>query len=396
MNYASHAREIGLPIPDDPAMFLKPLSALAGPGEPVPCPARSVQVEHEAELACVMRRRVFRAGKAEALAAVWGYTCSNDVTARDIERIERQLFQRRVEQGVSRVLPDRAVDRGRDEIDPDDVEVRCLVNGAVRQRARTSHFIFDMATQIAWISQIMPLEPGDLVLTGTPKGSGGSFPATRPRSRSRASASSPIRSCRGPRRDGFHPSKGGSMATNGKKKSKDDGWVRTKVGRKVHIDTPPKTNANKNLGSRCAAVKANGFIFCSGAVAFDEKKGGIQHGTMESETRQTLKVLKSLLEANGSSLDRVIKVGVFIDTMIEFENMNRAYREFFPKPAGPHDRRLRTRLGRAGGDRLRRALRRLTCAQASATASISMSNGHGHAPTVTKVRAGGSWVKYSP
>jgi reactive intermediate/imine deaminase len=122
------------------------------------------------------------------------------------------------------------------------------------------------------------------------------------------------------------------MATNGKKKSKDEGWVRTKVGRKVHIDTPPKTNANKNLGvPLCAAVKANGFIFCSGAVAFDEKKGGIQHGTMESETRQTLKVLKSLLEANGSSLDRVVKVGVFIDTMIEFENMNRAYREFFPK-----------------------------------------------------------------
>jgi len=121
------------------------------------------------------------------------------------------------------------------------------------------------------------------------------------------------------------------MATTAKKKSQDDGWVRTKVGRKVHIDTPPKTNANKNLGvPLCAAVKANGFIFCSGAVAFDEKKGGIQHGTMESETRQTLKVLKSLLEANGSSLDRVVKVGVFIDTMIEFENMNRAYREFFP------------------------------------------------------------------
>lgn len=121
------------------------------------------------------------------------------------------------------------------------------------------------------------------------------------------------------------------MATAAAKKGKDDGWVRTKVGRKIHIDTPPKTNANKNLGvPLCAAVKANGFIFCSGAVAFDEKKGGIQHGTMESETRQTLRVLKSLLEANGSSLDRVVKVGVFIDTMIEFENMNRAYREFFP------------------------------------------------------------------
>jgi 2-iminobutanoate/2-iminopropanoate deaminase len=116
------------------------------------------------------------------------------------------------------------------------------------------------------------------------------------------------------------------------KKLKADGWERTKVGKKIHINTPPKTNANRNLGvPLCAAVKANGFIFCSGAVAFDPVKGGIQHGTMESETRVTLQCLKTVLEANGSSLDQVIKVGVFIDTMIEFENMNRAYREFFPK-----------------------------------------------------------------
>lgn len=122
------------------------------------------------------------------------------------------------------------------------------------------------------------------------------------------------------------------MATKKAGKVGGDGWARTRVGRKVHIDTPPKTNANRNLGvPLCAAVKANGFIFCSGAVAFDALKGGIQHGTMESETRVTLQNLKSILEANGSSLDKVVKVGVFIDTMIEFENMNRAYREFFPK-----------------------------------------------------------------
>lgn len=120
------------------------------------------------------------------------------------------------------------------------------------------------------------------------------------------------------------------MATK-TKAAKADGWQRTTVGRKVHIDTPAKTNANKNLGvPLCAAVKANGFIFCSGAVAFDPDKGGIQHGTMESETFATLQVLKNVLEANGSSLDKVVKVGVFIDTMVEFENMNRAYRKVFP------------------------------------------------------------------
>lgn len=109
-------------------------------------------------------------------------------------------------------------------------------------------------------------------------------------------------------------------------------WERTKVGKKVHINTPANINAGANLGvPLCAAVKANGMIFCSGAVAFDPDKGGIQHGTMESETRQTLKNLQAILENNGSSLDRIIKCGVFIDTMVEFENMNRAYREFFPK-----------------------------------------------------------------
>lgn len=171
MNYASHAREIGLPIPDDPAMFLKPVSALAGPGTPIPCPARSTRVEHEAELACVMRRRVFRAGRDEALDAVWGYTCSNDVTARDIQLIGGNYLNvvwSKAYPAFCPIGPWIAVD----EVDPDDVEVSCTVNGELRQRTRTSDFIFDMATQIAWISRIMPLEAGDLVLTGTPKGVG--------------------------------------------------------------------------------------------------------------------------------------------------------------------------------------------------------------------------------
>lgn len=104
------------------------------------------------------------------------------------------------------------------------------------------------------------------------------------------------------------------------------------MSQRVVIQAPATVNANKNLGvPLSSAVKANGFIFCSGAVAFDPEKGGLAHGTMESETRLTLKNLQALLEANGSSLDRVVKVNVYIDTMVEFENMNRAYREFFPQ-----------------------------------------------------------------
>jgi 2-keto-4-pentenoate hydratase/2-oxohepta-3-ene-1,7-dioic acid hydratase in catechol pathway len=169
MNYASHAKEIGLPIPEDPAMFLKPVSALAAHGDPIPLPSRSKRVEHEAELACVMKRRVYRTGRKEALDAVWGYTCANDVTARDIQLLGGNYLNvvwSKAYPGFCPIGPWVVVD----EIDPDDVEVKCTVNGAVRQRQRRSDFIFDMATQIAWISQIMPLEAGDVVLTGTPSG----------------------------------------------------------------------------------------------------------------------------------------------------------------------------------------------------------------------------------
>jgi 2-keto-4-pentenoate hydratase/2-oxohepta-3-ene-1,7-dioic acid hydratase in catechol pathway len=169
MNYASHAKEIGLPVPSDPAMFLKPLSALAAHGESVPLPSRSSRVEREAELACVMKRRVFRAGRSEALDAVWGYTCANDITARDIQLLGGNYLNVVWSKAYPRFCPIGPCVVV-DEIDPDDVEVSCSVNGELRQRQRTSDFIFDMATQISWISQIMPLEPHDIVLTGTPRG----------------------------------------------------------------------------------------------------------------------------------------------------------------------------------------------------------------------------------
>ena len=130
-----------------------------------------VELVAPAELACVMRRRVFRASREEAIDAVWGYTCANDVTARDIQLIGGTYLNvvwSKAYPAFCPIGPWIVVD----EINPDDVEVGCIVNGQVRQRERTSDFIFDMATQTAWISQIMPLEAGDAVLTGTPKGVG--------------------------------------------------------------------------------------------------------------------------------------------------------------------------------------------------------------------------------
>jgi 2-keto-4-pentenoate hydratase/2-oxohepta-3-ene-1,7-dioic acid hydratase in catechol pathway len=134
-----------------------------------------VELVAPAELACVMRRRVFRASREEAIDAVWGYTCANDVTARDIQLIGGTYLNvvwSKAYPAFCPIGPWIVVD----EINPDDVEVGCIVNGQVRQRERTSDFIFDMATQTAWISQIMPLEAGDAVLTGTPKGVGRLMP----------------------------------------------------------------------------------------------------------------------------------------------------------------------------------------------------------------------------
>lgn len=171
MNYASHAREIGLPIPDDPAMFMKPVSALAGHGDAIVLPARSDRVEHEAELAFVIGRRAHRIRPEEALSHVFGYTCANDVTARDIQTRGGNYLNVVWSKAYETFCPVGPVLVAGD-IDPDDVLVECRVNGALRQSESTRDFIFPVATQIAWISQIMPLEVGDLVLTGTPKGVG--------------------------------------------------------------------------------------------------------------------------------------------------------------------------------------------------------------------------------
>lgn len=171
MNYASHAREIGLPIPSDPAMFMKPVSTLCGDGDAIVLPARSERVEHEAELAFVIGRRAHRVSPETALEHVFGYTCANDVTARDIQMMGGTYLNVVWSKAYETFCPVGPV-LVAGEIEPDDVLVECRVDGALRQSERTRDFIFPLAEQIAWISDIMPLEPGDLVLTGTPKGVG--------------------------------------------------------------------------------------------------------------------------------------------------------------------------------------------------------------------------------
>ncbi len=166
-NYQAHAREMGNEVPREPLLFLKPPSAVIGPGEAIRCPPQSVDVQHEAELGVVVGRALSRASAAEARHAVFGFTCLNDVTARDIQREEKQFTRAKGFDTFCPVGP--WIDTS---LDPADLGVSCRVNGVERQRGSTRDMVFDTNALLAFISNVMTLWPGDVVATGTPEGVG--------------------------------------------------------------------------------------------------------------------------------------------------------------------------------------------------------------------------------
>ncbi|MEY9931572.1 2-keto-4-pentenoate hydratase/2-oxohepta-3-ene-1,7-dioic acid hydratase in catechol pathway [Catenulispora sp. GP43] len=168
LNYAAHAAQIGRAIAAAPQIFFKAPSAVIGEGDAIVLPRQSAWVEHEAELGVVIGRRLRRVSGADALAGVAGYCCANDVSARDIQHADglpdyAKSFDTFCPLGP--VVPAASVD-------PADLEVQCLVNGEVRQRGRTSELLHPVAGLLAHITAAMTLEPGDVVLTGTPAGTG--------------------------------------------------------------------------------------------------------------------------------------------------------------------------------------------------------------------------------
>jgi 2-keto-4-pentenoate hydratase/2-oxohepta-3-ene-1,7-dioic acid hydratase in catechol pathway len=167
-NYADHAAELGNEVPKEPMLFLKPSTSVIGPNDAVRLPPQSTKVEHEAELAVVIgaagARRVDRAG---AAAAIFGYTCANDVTARDLQRSDGQWTRAKGFDSFCPLGP--WIVTG---LDAGDVEVRCEVNEEMRQLGRTKDMVFDVPTLVSYISHVMTLLPGDVVLTGTPAGVG--------------------------------------------------------------------------------------------------------------------------------------------------------------------------------------------------------------------------------
>jgi 2-keto-4-pentenoate hydratase/2-oxohepta-3-ene-1,7-dioic acid hydratase in catechol pathway len=167
-NYAAHAAELGNEVPKEPLVFLKPPSSIVGPEETIVLTAYSKQVEHEGELAIVIGRRCAHLRDSDdALANVLGYTCLNDVTARDLQKADVQFTRAKGFDTFCPVGPHIETN-----LDPANLLVETRVNGALRQSSNTSLMIYPCAFLIRWISRMMTLLPGDLIATGTPAGVG--------------------------------------------------------------------------------------------------------------------------------------------------------------------------------------------------------------------------------
>lgn len=166
-NYAAHAAELGNPMPERPMLFLKPPSALLESGRPIVLPAASSRVEFEGEIGVVIGRR-FRGGSVtEAVDAIGGFTCVNDVTARDLQKTDGQWGRAK---GFDTFCPAGPVVA--DGLDWRALELRTRVNGEERQRASSAGMHFSIPELLVFIGGVMTLEPGDLIATGTPAGVG--------------------------------------------------------------------------------------------------------------------------------------------------------------------------------------------------------------------------------
>jgi 2-keto-4-pentenoate hydratase/2-oxohepta-3-ene-1,7-dioic acid hydratase in catechol pathway len=166
-NYAAHAKEMGGDVPAEPLLFLKPPSSLLDPGGTIRLPRESTRVEHEAELGVVLGKRCRDVSREDALSYVFGYTCVGDITARDLQRKDGQWARAKGFDTFCPVGPWIET-----SLDPSNIRVQCRVSGAPRQDGSTANMIFDVPTLLAYTSRMMTLEPGDLLVTGTPEGVG--------------------------------------------------------------------------------------------------------------------------------------------------------------------------------------------------------------------------------
>ncbi|HFB83462.1 MAG TPA: FAA hydrolase family protein [Thermodesulfatator sp.] len=167
LNYRDHAAELGMPLPKEPLIFLKPSTAAIGPGQAIVYPSMSQRVDYEAELAIVIGRQAKGVSPDKALDFVLGYTCFNDVTARDLQKKDGQWTRAKSFDTFAPMGPWIETD-----LDPDNLLVEAYLNGKKCQSSRTSQLVFSVPEIISFVSQVMTLLPGDVIATGTPPGIG--------------------------------------------------------------------------------------------------------------------------------------------------------------------------------------------------------------------------------
>jgi 2-keto-4-pentenoate hydratase/2-oxohepta-3-ene-1,7-dioic acid hydratase in catechol pathway len=166
-NYADHAAELGNEVPEEPVMFLKPNTAIVGPGDPVVMPQQSERVDYEGELAVVIGRLCKDVPEDKVADVVYGYTCANDVTARDLQDKDVQWARSKGFDTFCPVGPWIQTD-----LDVTDLAITTRLDGETVQQSRTSLMVHPVAKLVAYVSAMMTLLPGDLLLTGTPAGIG--------------------------------------------------------------------------------------------------------------------------------------------------------------------------------------------------------------------------------
>lgn len=175
VNYKDHAREMGRTVPEEPLLFLKPSSAVIGPGEPIVYPEMSRRVDYEGELALVIKKETRQLTEDEEVSPyILGYTCFNDVTARDLQMKDVQFTRAKSFDTFAPLGPCIATD-----VDPSRLKIKTFLNGKLRQSSSTRNLIFPISFLLRFISRIMTLYPGDVITTGTPAGVGPMEPGDR-------------------------------------------------------------------------------------------------------------------------------------------------------------------------------------------------------------------------
>jgi 2-keto-4-pentenoate hydratase/2-oxohepta-3-ene-1,7-dioic acid hydratase in catechol pathway len=170
-NYRKHAAELGMKVPDNPLLFLKPPTSIVGPDEEIIYPEMSKQVDYEGELAVIIGKLAWRVTEEDALNCVMGYTCFNDVTARDLQKQDGQWTRAKSFDTFAPIGP--CIET---ELDPGNVQVETYLNGRLMQSGNTSDMVFSVARIVSFISRVMTLLPGDVIATGTPFGVGPMLP----------------------------------------------------------------------------------------------------------------------------------------------------------------------------------------------------------------------------